>query len=374
MGLCCAFLYVLSDSVRLSGTSEILPTVFEIVMAMVALTFPCEIIARLEWYMRLAIVSIAREEGGGRRESCAFHAILAFAPLSPFPTLTIILRRSLPFTLKVFTIARTGTPLETALAGHPASFTASIEQSPGYMEALRSAPTFNTDGRDVYMQNGADAGHAAALAATGADPAVSAAAAAAARDAEVLNASGPVHGGSGKVVQCPLCRQRSRGDSAILGIKGIEKTVCCVCLEADADVALPCGHICLCQVCFVKIAEGNRQTGSGTQPRPQQATARPGGNSGGGGGGGSGGGGGGRASTGVARAPAEERPRPRDPDYLMADGRTEIGIDLGDGRGRSFMGPPGRRHLIRPFRSSSPVRNRPGSATVTAESDEDEGA
>ena len=62
LGLCCVctiFLHLFFDSVRgvHHGTSDVLPKVFEIVTAMVALTFPCEFIGRLEWYLRLAVVT-----------------------------------------------------------------------------------------------------------------------------------------------------------------------------------------------------------------------------------------------------------------------------------------------------------------------------
>ncbi len=84
--------------------------------------------------------------------------------------------------------------------------------------------------------------------ATGAAPAAPAAAPATAPTVRVDAAV--------RYVKCPLCRALGPRSGAILGVRGVgdsQGEVCCVCLDAKSTVALPCGHVCLCQACFDKL-------------------------------------------------------------------------------------------------------------------------
>jgi hypothetical protein len=56
------------------------------------------------------------------------------------------------------------------------------------------------------------------------------------------------------LVQCPLCRERTPANQAIKNVHaGDSVQLCCVCTETRSDVCLPCGHLCLCQICFSQL-------------------------------------------------------------------------------------------------------------------------
>lgn len=67
----------------------------------------------------------------------------------------------------------------------------------------------------------------------------------------IVGSTGDMQGPS---VQCPLCRVASVASRAIRNVRAGESApICCVCTEAQSDVCLPCGHLCLCQECFRRL-------------------------------------------------------------------------------------------------------------------------
>lgn len=53
------------------------------------------------------------------------------------------------------------------------------------------------------------------------------------------------------LVRCPLCRVATPSGRAIQDVHaGDGMPPCCVCTENQADVCLPCGHLCICGECF----------------------------------------------------------------------------------------------------------------------------
>ena len=68
-------------------------------------------------------------------------------------------------------------------------------------------------------------------------------------------AAQPIHVGK---VRCPLCRKLSPVDRAVRNVNRVAEVtnveVCCICLDAQPNVCLACGHLCLCEHCFVQIA------------------------------------------------------------------------------------------------------------------------
>jgi len=56
------------------------------------------------------------------------------------------------------------------------------------------------------------------------------------------------------LVSCPLCRVLSPAGKAINNVHaGDRMPPCCVCTEESSNVCLPCGHVCLCQHCFLQL-------------------------------------------------------------------------------------------------------------------------
>lgn len=65
----------------------------------------------------------------------------------------------------------------------------------------------------------------------------------------------------GPLVQCPLCRIACPANRAIRNVRvGEAAPTCCVCTEAQSDVCLSCGHICLCQECFQRLPRSSVAT------------------------------------------------------------------------------------------------------------------
>jgi len=53
------------------------------------------------------------------------------------------------------------------------------------------------------------------------------------------------------LVLCPLCRVLNPVHQAIKRVRACDHApICCVCTDAQSDVCLPCGHLCLCEACF----------------------------------------------------------------------------------------------------------------------------
>ena len=58
------------------------------------------------------------------------------------------------------------------------------------------------------------------------------------------------------LVRCPICRKLAVAARAVKKVHGMQLgEKCCVCLEEDSCVCLPCGHICVCLSCFGCLAD-----------------------------------------------------------------------------------------------------------------------
>jgi len=64
------------------------------------------------------------------------------------------------------------------------------------------------------------------------------------------------------LVRCPLCRECTPAARAIQNVRaGDAAPTCCVCTEQRASVCLVCGHLCLCEECYLQLPRTTEAAG-----------------------------------------------------------------------------------------------------------------